>query len=64
MAVRMAQHLLAVLSELRFEPVTRRIRCLVDDETVADTTDAMLVWEPRRIVPVYAVPPADIHGAL
>lgn len=64
MAVRMAQHLMARLPELRFEPVTRRIRCLVDDETVADTTDAMLVWEPRRIVPVYALPPDDIHADL
>ena len=64
MAVRMAQHLMARLPELRFEPVTRRIRCLVDDEAVADTTDAMLVWEPRRIVPVYALPPDDIHADL
>jgi uncharacterized protein (DUF427 family) len=64
MAVRMAQHLMSSLSELRFEPVTRRIRCLVDDVTVADTTDAMLVWEPRRIVPVYGVPPDDTHAEL
>ena len=64
MAVRMAQHLMARLPELRFEPVARRIRCLVGDETVADTTDALLVWEPRRIVPVYALPPGDIHADL
>lgn len=64
MTVRMAHQLMSSLSELRFEPVTRRIRCLVDDVTVADTTDAMLVWEPRRIVPVYAVPPDDIHAEL
>lgn len=64
MALRMAHHVMTSLPELRFEPVTRRIRCLVDGVTVADTTDGMLVWEPRRILPVYAVPPDDIDAEL
>ena len=38
--------------DLRYEPTERRVRA--DD--VVDTTRAMLVWEPRRIVPSYAVP--------
>ena len=29
-----------------------------------DTTDAVLVWEPRRVVPAYAVPPADLMADL
>jgi uncharacterized protein (DUF427 family) len=64
MAVRMAHRMMANLFELRFEPVTRRIRCRVGGDTVVDTTDAMLFWEPRRIVPVYAVPAADIRAQL
>jgi len=60
----MAHRMMANLSELRFEPVTRRIRCRIDGDTVVDTTEAMLVWEPRRIVPVYAVPAADIRAEL
>ena len=30
------------------------------DETVVDTTAALLVWEPKRVVPSYAIPDADI----
>jgi uncharacterized protein (DUF427 family) len=37
--------------ELRHVPTERRVRA--DD--VVDTTRALLVWEPRRIVPSYAV---------
>lgn len=29
-----------------------------------DSTQAWVVWEPRRIVPSYAVPLVDIHGSL
>ena len=49
--------------ELRYEPIERRVRAL-GDETVVDSTRAMLVWEPRRVVPSYAVPAADIRAAL
>jgi uncharacterized protein (DUF427 family) len=34
------------------------------DEVLADTTRAMLVWEPRRIVPSYAVPVDELHAEL
>jgi len=33
-------------------------------ETVVDSTRAMLVWEPRRIIPSFAVPADDIDSAL
>ena len=33
-------------------------------ETVIDSTRAILVWEPRRVVPSYAVPAEDIRAAL
>jgi uncharacterized protein (DUF427 family) len=43
-------------ADLRYEPVEKRIRA--DD--VVDSTRAVLVWEPRRVTPLYAVPAADI----
>ena len=35
-----------------------------DGVPVLDTTDAVLVWEPRRVVPMYAVPVADVLASL
>jgi uncharacterized protein (DUF427 family) len=52
------------LGELRHEPTARRIRAVLDGGTVVDSTQAMLVWEPRRIVPSYAVPADDIAAEL
>jgi len=56
MALRMRHELGRLLGELRFEPVVQRIRIAHEDHVVADTTDAILVWEPRHVVPSYAVP--------
>jgi uncharacterized protein (DUF427 family) len=47
-------------SELTHEPIERRVRA--DD--VVDSTRAILVWEPRRAVPSYAVPAEDIAAEL
>ena len=44
--------------------MTRRVRASLDGVPVLDTTDAVLVWEPRRVVPMYAVPVADIAASL
>src|SRR5690242_550059 len=52
------------LGELRHEPTAKRIRAVLDGDTVVDTTQAMLVWEPRRVVPSYAVPAGDIAAEL
>jgi uncharacterized protein (DUF427 family) len=49
------------LAELRFAATSKRLRASLDGATVLDTTDAMLVWEPRRVVPSYAVPPGDLQ---
>ena len=62
MAVRMQRHLTSVIDELRFEPVRPRVRAHLGDRVVVDTTSALLVWEPRRIVPSYAVPLADLDA--
>jgi len=64
MAIRMGEHLMGLVGELRYEPVARRVRASLAGEAVLDTTDAVLVWEPRRLVPMYAVPPADVAASL
>lgn len=61
MAVQMRKALANLNDELRYEPVSQRIRVFHGDVLVAETTGAMLVWEPRRIVPSYAVPRDDLR---
>ncbi len=56
----MMQH----LSDLRHEPTEKRVRAKIGDVTVVDSKRAMLVWEPRRISPSYAVPVDDIRAEL
>jgi uncharacterized protein (DUF427 family) len=50
------------LAELRCSATTKRLRASRDGTTVVDTTDAYLVWEPRRVVPEYAVPASALTG--
>jgi uncharacterized protein (DUF427 family) len=52
------------LGELRHEPTAKWVRALVGGHTVADSTRPVLVWEPRRFVPSYAVPLEDLRGEL
>jgi uncharacterized protein (DUF427 family) len=52
------------LGELRHEPIHKRVRALAGERVVLDTTRALLVWEPRRVVPSYAVPLEDVRGEL
>jgi uncharacterized protein (DUF427 family) len=46
------------------EPVARRVRIEHGNETIAETDQPLLVWEPRRIVPSYAIPVDDLHAEL
>jgi len=64
MALPFLQHVMSALGELRFAPLTTRLRAEVDGHTVLDSTHALLVWEPRRIVPSYAVPVDDLDAEL
>jgi uncharacterized protein (DUF427 family) len=64
MALDLAQHLFAALPELRMHPTAKRIRAVAGGDTIIDSTRALVVWEPRRIVPSYAVPVADIDASL
>jgi uncharacterized protein (DUF427 family) len=52
------------LRSLRYEPTEKRLRVYLDGESVADTVDALMVWEPRRVVPTYAVPESDVTAQL
>jgi uncharacterized protein (DUF427 family) len=53
-----------LLPQLRVHPINKWIRASVGDEVVVDTRRAIVVWEPRRVVPSYAVPIDDIDGEL
>ena len=64
MALDLAQHFFAALPELRIHPTQKRIRAFVRGDPIIDSTKAMIVWEPRRIVPSYAVPVGDIVAPL
>jgi uncharacterized protein (DUF427 family) len=49
---------------LRYEPTEMRIRVVLGGQEIVDTTRAVLVWEPRRVVPSYAVPVAELRADL
>jgi uncharacterized protein (DUF427 family) len=44
------------------EPIEKRVRASLGRKTVVDSIRAMVVWEPRRIVPSYAVPLEDVRA--
>jgi uncharacterized protein (DUF427 family) len=52
------------LGELRYEPTEKRVRAMIGEDTVVDSTRAILVWEPRRVVPSYAFPAEDVRAEL
>jgi uncharacterized protein (DUF427 family) len=62
MGSRMRDLLMGALGDLRYEPTNKRVRAVLGDRTVVDSTRAVLVWEPRRVVPAYAVPVEDVAG--
>jgi uncharacterized protein (DUF427 family) len=60
----MAETIMRARDELRYEPTEKRLRATLGDATVVDSTRAVLVWEPRRISPAFAVPAADVRAEL
>ena len=52
------------LPELRHRSVLKRVRARHAGATVADSSRAVLVWEPRRVVAAYAVPETDVLADL
>ena len=64
MSTQMRDLLTGGFGQLRHEPTAKRIRAVLGGATVVDTIGALLVWEPRRIVPSYAVPGDDVTAEL
>jgi len=64
MSTRLRHVLMGELDALRHEPTEKRIRGTLGGRTVVDTTRALLVWEPRRVVPTYAVPEEELAAEL
>ena len=64
MSIQVRELLASGFGELRYEPTAKRIRAVLGGDTVVDSTRALLVWEPRRVVPSYAVPAGDVRGDL
>jgi uncharacterized protein (DUF427 family) len=64
MAVCVAARFLSGLPTLRYQPTPKRVRVRLAGAPVADTTRAVLVWEPHRVVPQYAVPIEDVLAQL
>ena len=64
MATKLSAVLFGTLSQLRYEPTAKRIRALLGGAVVVDTLRAYLIWEPRRITPIYAVPSEDLLADL
>jgi uncharacterized protein (DUF427 family) len=64
MTTRVRDLLMGRLDDLRYEPIDKRIRGTLGDHAVVDSRRALLVWEPKRVVPSYAVPVEDIDGEL
>ncbi|GAA0914071.1 DUF427 domain-containing protein [Virgisporangium aurantiacum] len=60
----MSDAMAGLRDQLRHEPTEKRIRAELGGRLVVDTTRAVLVWEPRRICPQYAVPAEDLWASL
>ncbi|MFY0409670.1 DUF427 domain-containing protein [Solicola sp. PLA-1-18] len=63
MSVELTSHLRSVARELRHEPTPKRVRAYSGGELVLDSRRARLVWEPRHVVALYAVPADDLAGS-
>jgi len=64
MSTRLRDLMMGELGALRYEPTEKRIRGTLGGTTVVDSTSALLVWEPKRVVPTYAVAAADVAAEL
>ena len=50
--------------QLRYEPTAKRVRASLGRTAVVDTLQACLIWEPRRITPIFAVPEQELLAEL
>jgi uncharacterized protein (DUF427 family) len=64
MATLVSEARMELMGDLRYQPTEKRVRAALGGYTVADSTHAVLVWEPRRVLPSYAIPEADLRLTL
>jgi uncharacterized protein (DUF427 family) len=64
MAIHLGKRLIELYGDLQYEPTPKRVRANVGEQALIDSRRAVLVWEPKRIVPSYAVPVEDVAGEL
>lgn len=64
MSTRIRDSLIMGIGQLRHEPIAKRVRAVLEGSIVVDSTRVVLLWEPRRAVPSYAVPVGDVYGEL
>jgi uncharacterized protein (DUF427 family) len=64
MTVQLDRTTRAWLPELRVARSPWHVRGIRDGAVVVDAAEALLVWEPRRATPVYAVPEQALRGRL
>jgi uncharacterized protein (DUF427 family) len=64
MSVNVGDEMMRLIGVLRHQPTDKWVRARLGDRIVVDSRAALLMWEPRRIVPTYAVPEADVRGEL
>jgi len=57
MSTRMRDAMMSGLSGLRHEPTAKRIRASLGGTTIIDSTRAVLLWEPRHLMPDLAERP-------
>ena len=60
MATKLSELLFGAFPDLRYQPTAKRVRADFDGSPVVDTQEALLVWEPKRVTPVYAVREKDL----
>ncbi|MDO9379259.1 MAG: DUF427 domain-containing protein [Nocardioidaceae bacterium] len=63
MSVQLSSYLRSVSTDLRHEPTSKRVRAFVGGDLVLDSRRAVLLWEPRHVVALYAVPADDLVGS-
>jgi hypothetical protein len=62
MAVSMVEQMMSTLPQLRHQATLKHVRVRLSNVEVADANRAMLIWEPMRVVPSYAVPEVDVSA--
>jgi uncharacterized protein (DUF427 family) len=64
MATKLSDVLFGTFSQLRYQPTAKRVRASLGGNAVVDTLNALLIWEPRRITPIFAVPEGELLAEL